>query len=362
MKNIVDYAQEELRTFDEMPFNDVDSLILSWLSYFRFPSCVPEVRSWSGVGLSSLFRAELFEGMFGHTYDPQGSRRLFTAVVASPRFRDVVARGYVEEMDRGEQKQFSAVTFSFGDDFSYVAFRGTDGTLVGWKEDFNMAFQCPVPSQRSALDYLAKASSHTNGRLFVGGHSKGGNLAVYASAMSPCAVKDRIVRIYSHDGPGFLGTVLESGEFASVSGLVRKTVPQSSMIGMLLEQQEEYSIVESSRFSFWQHDPFSWVVDGDGFHPYTTITPDARFFNRTLNEWVKSLSREQREMVVDTLYGLVDTDNANTFADVKANIPTILQAASKLDDSTKQFLFEMLKELGRLSFKNVPELFRQGNR
>lgn len=142
-----------------------------------------------------------------------------TALAASPRFRNIQMLGYTEQFDAAEEKQFAAVCFQITPDLCYIAFRGTDSTLVGWKEDFNMAFKCPVPSQKTAVRYLTDAARHCRGKILVGGHSKGGNLAVYAAVKCSEDIQKRIERVYSHDGPGF-----------------------------------------------WQHGPFSWIVDNGSFH------------------------------------------------------------------------------------------------
>ena len=242
MRNMITYAEETLACFDRLPFNRVDSLILSWAAYLRLPEEHLEAHDWRGVRLGELLRAEDFGCLFQRHWDVGSSRRLFTALAASPRFRDIRVMGYTQQTDPEQEKQFSAMTFQLNGDMGYVAFRGTDSTLVGWKEDFNMAFQYPVPSQEEAERYLAQAAKHCKGELQVGGHSKGGNLAVYAAAHSAGEVQERIARVYSHDGPGFLGAVLRSGEFQAVTAKIDKTLPQSSLVGMLLEQQEKFRI------------------------------------------------------------------------------------------------------------------------
>lgn len=366
MNNIVTYAEEMLDSFDTHAFCAVDSLILSWISYMRLPADVPEAHSWQGVRLADLFRAEYFGTYFQGIWDMDSSKQLFTAMAASPRFRDIWVMGYVEQIDRTQEKQFAAVSFQINDKLCYIAFRGTDSTLVGWKENFNMAFQYPVPDQEEAARYLAEAARHCSGEIRVGGHSKGGNLAVYAAANSDSPLRERIARIYSHDGPGFLEEVLQSEQFISICPKIDKTLPQSSLVGMLLESQETFQIVKSTQVSFWQHDPFSWVVEEGRFHLIDSLTPDARYLDQTLNEWVRSLSVEERERFVDSLYGLVDKDSITTFAQLRSErpngLPAIVHAASQLDADTREFLLQTVKALLSLALKNFPEMFRPGSR
>lgn len=364
-RNIVNYAEENLSTFDVEPFNPVDSLILSWLSYYHFPAEMSGVHGWRGMPLSDVLKAEFFEFMLDNVYDHDSSKALLIAVATSPRFRDARVMGFTEQLDPKAEKQFAAVTFRLNRNLSYVSFRGTDASLVGWKEDFNLAFQCPVPSQESALQYLAEAARHTRGQLIVGGHSKGGNLAVYAAAFGSSRLKSRIRNVYSHDGPGFLETTLKSKEFLSISSRLRKTVPQSSLVGMLLEHQEDFRIVRSNRFSVWQHDPFSWELEGNDFRHLDDLTAGARYVNQTLNDWVRSQTPEEREVFVDALYGLIDTDNVKTFAQLssewKTNLPVMAQAARELDPATKLSILQTIQELARMAVKNFPDVMLGDN-
>ena len=360
MDNIITYAEKTLASFDRLPFNRVDSLILSWAAYLRLPEERLEVYDWRGLRLGELFRAEDFGGLFQRHWDVRSSRQLFTALAASPRFRDLRVMGYTQQADAELEKQFAAVTFQWEDRWGYVAFRGTDSTLVGWKEDFNMAFQYPVPSQEAAERYLAQAAKYCKGELRTGGHSKGGNLAVYAAAHSAEEVQKRLVRVYSHDGPGFLSAVLRSGEFQAVAPKLDKTLPQSSLVGMLLETLANFQIVKSNRVGLWQHDPFSWQVEGNDFCPQGELTPDAQYLDKTLNRWIGSLTAAERERFVDSLYGLVDTAHIETIAQLRAewqeSVPAILRAASQLDPDTKEFLFQTGKALVSLAVKNFPEM------
>lgn len=358
--NIVTYGEEVLDTFDRRGFGPVDSLILSWASYLKLSAPEPKVQAWQGVRFGDLFRAEHFKALFPATWDTPESRQLFTAMAASPRFRDIRVKGYTEQTDPEREKQFAAVSFQLNKDLCYVAFRGTDSTLVGWKEDFNMAFQYPVPAQKAAAEYLAEAAKHCTGSLRVGGHSKGGNLAVYAAAKAGGALQKRIVQVYSHDGPGFLESVLKSGEWSAIAPKIHKTLPQSSLVGMLLEQQENFRVVRSDKFSIWQHDPFSWQVEDGDLCYVDALTPGAQYLDRTLNRWVSGLSVLERERFVDSLYALVDTAKitslAQLFSDWQESIPALLRAASQLDEDTREFLFQTVKALIALGVKNYPEM------
>ncbi|MFR2030854.1 MAG: Mbeg1-like protein, partial [Collinsella sp.] len=221
--NFLTYAQTAFDPFEERPFCAVDSLVFAWLSYLRLPGDMAELTNWQGLDVRELLRAECYRDMIDDLWDPEGSRALLEAVAASPRYRGVHVCGYRAVSDVVATEQFAAMAFRFPAGFSYLSFRGTDSTIVGWKEDFNMAFRCPVPAQESAVGYVDEAADAIDGQLLCGGHSKGGNLAVYGAAMCSDVARERIERAYSHDGPGFVEEFLSGNAFADLSGRIDKT-------------------------------------------------------------------------------------------------------------------------------------------
>lgn len=357
MKNIIAYTQENLTTFDEFPFTSVDSLILSSAAYVHFPDIIPEVISWRGIRLQELYCAEYFEEMFHNIPLLEDTKQLFFALAASPRFRNIRIMGYTEQFDLTTEKQFSAVTFQIQPNLYYIAFRGTDSTLIGWKEDFNMTFKSPIPSQEEAVRYIEKAALYCPGTLLTGGHSKGGNLAVYAAAMCRENIQERIYKVYTHDGPGFLETILQRKEFQRISSRIEKTLPQSSVIGMMLEHRENFDIVKSNGLGLLQHDQFTWEIEGNHFIYIDHLTKNARFTDKTLTDWLHNLTEEERERFVDALYGVLSANSLTSIDDFKADwqtaIPATLHALSQLDGDTKKFILHTLKKLASLGIKNV---------
>ena len=357
MSNIINYTQDNLNTFEEYAFNSVDSLILSSAAYIHFPDTIPEVANWKGIRLQELYCAEYFEKMFHNIPLLADTKQLFHALAASPRFRNIRIMGYVEQFDLVSEKQFSAMTFQINPNLYYIAFRGTDSTLVGWKEDFNMTFKSPIPSQEEAVRYIEKAALYCPGKILTGGHSKGGNLAVYASAMCRENIQERIAKIYSHDGPGFLETTLQSPEFQKISSRIEKTLPQSSVIGMMLEHRANFDIVKSNSLGLLQHDQFTWEIEGNNFIYIENLTKNARFTDKTLTDWLHHLTEEERERFVDALYGVLIANNLSSIDDFKSEwqtaIPATLHAISQLDGDTKKFILHTLKKLASLGIKNV---------
>lgn len=349
--NIIDYLGSEFDSFDERPLGDVDSLVLACLSYYRLPDEARAARTKRGVPLYKVFCAEWFDAMAAGLWDPKGLIQLLTAAVASPRLRGARLCSYVSETDDAEEKQFAACTLRFPSGDAYVSFRGTDNSLVGWKEDFNMAFETDVPSQRAAVAYLERVARGVTGKLYVGGHSKGGNLAVYSAMNCSEQVYARIEKVFSHDGPGFTAEAMASGDFAARVGKVSKTVPESSVIGMMFEQQEEYSVVCSTARGALQHDPFSWVVEGADFVRADKVSRSAVAIDQSINQWFADMSREERAGFIDALFQVLYASGQDTLAGVRGNLsetlPAMAAGFADLTDEQRGFLFRALTGLAK---------------
>ena len=354
-KNLFGYLSRAFDTFDERGLSDVDSLVLSCLSYFRYQG--DAVRSPEGAPLRDLFRAEWLEAMTHGLWDPEGLARLLALVAASPRFRDLRVSDYVDDFDEAVEKQFSACVLRLPGGGAYLSFRGTDNTLVGWKEDFNMAFETGVPSQYAAMAYLGRVASSIEGPLYLGGHSKGGNLAVCAAARCPAAIAARVVRVFSHDGPGFTEEALADELWKERSGLVSKTVPRSSVIGMLFERQEDYAVVDSSTAGLTQHDPFSWVVEGEDFVRQEGLGRGASFVDKGLNEWIASMTRAEREGFVETLFSVLNAAGEDTFSDLSGNwqasVPAMLKRLGELEPEQRGHITRALVLLAQAFMPDI---------
>ena len=349
------YVRERMDTFLDRPLCAIDSLVFSWLAYAHLGedqvnACLPE-----GIALHEMLRSEEFDNMFGSTWDPEGSRDLLFAVCASPRFRDACLTLFRFKTARSAEEQFAAMTFILPDGSSYVAFRGTDSTIVGWKEDFNMTFLNPVPAQEEARAYLEYVASVTAGPLYVGGHSKGGNLAVYAVATCNKSCRERVVRVFSHDGPGFHREFCASDAYRNILPIMVKTVPKSSMIGAVLSEGPDCHpiIVESGGFSLFQHNPFLWEVDVESatFVEADGFTASSRYFDSTLDAWMEKYSLAERARFVDALFDVIRVTGAKRFSDImadrKTNVPLMLEAVEGLDPDLQQFIRDVLRSFAR---------------
>jgi len=360
MENMVNYVMESNLPFKYRKFGPVDSLVLSQLAYLKFDGIVPSLSD--DLLLVPIREVAAVENgtLFQDVRESKSNRQLLSAFINSPRFQDTKLAFYIDQFDNKAEKQFSAVTFLLSDESVYIAFRGTDSTFIGWKEDFNMAFINPIPSQKEGAVYLNTVAKKIPGKLRIGGHSKGGNIAVYSAIHCHPSVQNRIEQIFSHDGPGFREEVLQSEGYRIVKDRVHKTLPQSSMIGMLLHQQERYSVVKSNRIWFMQHDPFSWLIDGNDFQYIPSITKSATYMNGTLNQWMNLFDDQKRELFVNTLFQLLQATEVTTFYDLTGDWPkraiAVLGAMRGIDDETRAFLFQTIRSLFVLAVKNIRSL------
>lgn len=345
-------------TFMEKPMNDVDSLALCQFCYLKFDGMVPMVtENRKSVNLQELAADPDFDRLFFDERFEKENRALFDAMLHSRRFRNLRMNCYINIVEEEWETQFSAITFLLEDGTMYIAYRGTDETIIGWKEDFNMAFQSPVPGQTYAVKYLNMVTGRLQNRFYLGGHSKGGNLAVYAAMNCIETERQRIIKIYSMDGPGFRPEVLEKYKYAEIEERIVKILPHSSLVGMLFETTDHYKVVESKTFGLLQHDPFTWLIEGDDFKYVKGVYGSRRFADATLNEWVRSMSDEQRKLFVDTLYQVVSASKAENLieltADWKKSMNGIISAMKEVDEDTRRVLKKIVKSLFDIAFERM---------
>ncbi len=301
--------------FSQDPPNEVDALIFSALAYIRFGGSVesdPRLPVPLAEVLADFFSLEDHRQRIRDKQD----LRLLEALQRAPRFSRVRLCHYQDLLIPEEETQFAAVTFLLDDGSAFVAFRGTDHTLVGWKEDFNMSFQDTVPAQRLALEYLGQIAQAHPLPLWLGGHSKGGNLAMFAAIHSDRILRQRILGVFNHDGPGFREYVTQNPVYEEMVPKLHTYVPQSSVIGTLLEHEEPYLIVKSSHVGIFQHEFYTWELDGPGFVAVEELTADSRFLNQTIRNWLAEMTLEDRTEAVEAIFDLLEAGQVESVSDI----------------------------------------------
>lgn len=366
MANLLDYLdwRGDL-TLEQAPFNEVDNLILAELSFVDFKDIVPG----PGEGDSVVLReaAEQFLSRFpeGEKIDmgvlvPAAIPEMLRKMADSRRFGDMKLNCFVDHLDVGKGEQFAALAIETGDKAMYLSFRGTDDTLAGWKEDFELACMPEVPAQKKAVAYTWNvAKQFPRKRFRLGGHSKGGNLAVYAGVFCPENVQKRIIAVWSNDGPGFHDDLLDLPEHRRVAERIYSIVPKSSVVGMLLEHEEDYTVVDSDQLGFMQHDGFSWQVMGDHFITLRQVTQQAHLSDQELRKWVHGLSVEQRENFVNAMFDVLAASGAVTLTDLKDDsfkaVGAMIRAMKDLDKETRDGLWDFLAILFKSNLRMVLE-------
>ena len=361
MANLFEYLEwRGDLTFEQAELNEVDSLILSWFSYTALDGIVPaECSEQDTITIQEI--AEQF--FLTHDLDKilnesisftRSCALLLQKLAKTPRFQSLKVTGFVNHIDYQKETQFCAMTVLLHKNCIAVVFRGTDDTLIGWKEDFNMSFLPIIPAQRMALSYLENVAERIKGKLYVTGHSKGGNLAIYAGVCSSYRVRKRIIYIFNNDGPGFydlkgLGTAYEE-----MLPKIKTYVPESTIVGMLLERSGDYTVVKSSQKWLYQHDAMSWEVMGPHFVTLETISSASETFRTIVQSWLKELSKEERERFVDTLYGILETTQAKNLEDLNAE-------KGKIANLVLKEITELDKETRGMLTKIIATLFKEGN-
>ena len=363
MDNFVDYIswRGDL-SMRKSPFNEVDSLIFAELAYVDMDGIAPDPESGETISLQKLAAAYEAAGT-DQSYLVNNPRELLLAAGNCPRFRDVRVGAYTVSTDVEKQYQFAAVCFYLKDGSCYVAYRGTDNSIVGWREDFNFSFLAETSGQQQAVLYLERVAWTHNKPLYVGGHSKGGNLAVYAAAFCKSEVKERIRAVYSFDGPGFNRSVVEAPAYQEILDKVRLTIPESAVVGLLLSNKEERQIVKSTAEGFLQHDPYSWGVLGTRFVTAPHLSAAGAVLDTALHRWIEDLDDEQRSDLVSAIFDSLDASGALTLTELNKNrwqgYGAVLKAFVEMDPERQKSVKETLHKLGTAGRDAIREEARQ---
>lgn len=352
MGNIIDYLRwRGDLTFAQSPFNNVDNLILSQLSYVNLDGIAP------GKGEAGITIEELANAFFTK-YSLQDLKKDKSFLRRAPeilmelektvRYRDAVVKNFVNYIDEKREIQFSAMEICLSDGSSYIAYRGTDDTIVGWKEDFNLS-RGVILSEEAAVVYLNYVASLCQGKIRIGGHSKGGNLAVYAAAMCEPENQEKILTIYDNDGPGFINDFLKSDEFLRIKLRVERLIPEGSIIGMLLDHAVQPKYIASSQVGVRQHDGFTWQVLGADFVYKKRLNKRAVLLNETLDSWIHNMDDEKRNEVIDSFFSVMEVTGASTLTELQdgglKNIRLMLRKIDQLDPKVRESVDELIKAL-----------------
>ena len=348
MKNMLDYIKEFGHvSFEERAFSEIDALVLTELEYLPLEKVVPSDEN----GENFVTVKEIAEYMQEHKQElfdenpmmiTEERHEVSQVIVDAPRFQSLKFFGVVSVWDKDTTKQFAAVTVEVEPSVRLVVFRGTDETLIGWKEDFLMTYSPLVAAQTDAKEYLAKQASLWGGDLMISGHSKGGNLAIYAAATQEEDVQLRIVDIFCFDSPGLYRSVLETKGYQNIVPLAMRYIPQDSLVGLMLESEVPYVIVKSNATGAMQHSAMTWEIEDGQFIKMEKLTKNSQLNDQTFKKWTESVSDEELELFWNVFFELLFNAGIDTVNDLYGQfmhyVQEFLKAAGEMDEEKRELL------------------------
>lgn len=348
MKNMLDYIKEFGHvSFEERAFSEIDALVLTELEYLPLEKVVPSDEN----GENFVTVKEIAEYMQEHKQElfdenpmmiTEERHEVSQVIADAPRFQSLKFFGVVSVWDKDTTKQFAAVTVEVEPSVRLVVFRGTDETLIGWKEDFLMTYSPLVAAQTDAKEYLAKQASLFDGDLMVSGHSKGGNLAIYAAATQEEDVQLRIVDIFCFDSPGLYRSVLETKGYQNIVPLAMRYIPQDSLVGLMLESEVPYVIVKSNATGAMQHSAMTWEIEDGQFIKMEKLTKNSQLNDQTFKKWTESVSDEELELFWNVFFELLFSVGIDTVNDLYGQfmhyVQEFLKAAGGMDEEKRELL------------------------
>ena len=376
MANLFDYLDWRGDVpFQTDPFNEVDNLILSVLAYVELDSIVPgpvldsdgsparESLRFPRIGIREVCR------LFWETHSEEEVRKSGTFYKEAPfileklcsgaRFQDMQLAGYVNRVSGLDNEQMSAFCGFLSDGTVYVSFRGTDDTLIGWKEDFYFSFETGTSGQKRAARYLSSVLKNTDCPVRVGGHSKGGNFAVYAAAFCSESAEGRILDVYTNDGPGFLKNVIQTKEYQSILPRVHSIVPEESLFGLILDSDFTHKVVTSSRKGIMQHDALSWKVRRNRFEEASSLSEASLIAEKTLETWLRGLNLKERKEFVDIIFSILEDSGLENVSEISRSqlrvIPELVKSWFELDVKNRRVLREAIRGFLRTGATSLTE-------
>ena len=365
MGNLITYVQQYgAQTFEDKSLTDIDVLVLTEIAYLPFDEIVPKSFDITeAISLDQLGKEFETIKEKEHENNPfmitSERIELLEVVSKSQRYKEIKVFGFMNDIDDERTKQFAAVCYQWEEENRWIIFRGTDETLIGWKEDFMMTYSDLIPAQTDAIEYLKKQAATFSGTLNVSGHSKGGNLSLYASAMQEEDIQNRIQQIYCWDAPGVHRSILGTEGYQRVVSKAKRYIPQDSIVGMMLESQVPYQIIESQGSGISQHSALMWNIEEDHFVELTELTKNSQLTDQTFKQWTEVVSHEDLKLFFDTFFELIFQMGVETVNDVYYNFRMYMQKffekAYQMDPEKR----EVLLRVGHLLFQIRYEIWKE---
>ncbi len=350
-------------------FNEIDALILSEISYLDFSGLVPKSDR-DGITFEELAKAffsdvKRVKKPIGLII-PDSIFVIFKLAAKTRRFSKMKVVSFVNEIDLSQKKQFSAMAVNTDDRQLFVAFRGTDDTIVGWKENFSMSYSETVAAQLDAKAYLDKvASCFPSVPIRVGGHSKGGNLAMFSALNTKKEIRERITAIYCFDGPGFSKSITENENYLALEDRIHTFVPENSIVGLLLSYNTKYTTVRSGGKGLYQHDAFNWKINVDRFDVLPENSKNNLRNAKVIKNWLSAHDQNRRREFCEAFFEILESTGAKTLTDLSSNSLSkareMLSTINKFDKEKKKMLSDVFSFLIKESLRSTSKKYLTKN-
>lgn len=358
MSNILDYIKwRGDLSFQNSSLNEIDNLILARLSYFYFDGIFTFYEE--TISLKEAYERFKKGSIEEKRILQKEDLDLFPAMANSKRFSEIKLTRFINKVDEEQEKQFSAITLILPDNTIFVSYRGTDNTIIGWREDLNMSFKKNVPAQLEGVKYLEEIGNAYPNKIRISGHSKGGNVAIYSAAFASKKIKERIIEVYNNDGPGVDDEVAITAEYKDIIPKTHTYVPQTSIIGRLLSHEEKYTVIESTQKGIMQHDLYTWQLIGKEFIHLDEVDSGSVIIDKTIKKWLKEVSPEQRGEVINTLFDVLGQTEATTLSEIKLNwfknAKILYKSYQNVSPENKEIVSKMIDALFKIMKNNIFE-------
>ncbi len=337
-------------SIEEKTINEIDNLIFSYLTYLDFSNTSINFSKYTleQIGLEYL-QMNSYRVVSKIGIAQKDAYNILKILITKERYKNIVLSNYVYKVDKN--MQFSALTFELSKDLSYIAFEGTDEIISGWKEDCQLACFFPTASQKAAIEYVRKYVKLFGPKVILGGHSKGGNLALVSGMYLDKYKTFKILRIYSNDGPGLRKKEFESVEYQRIRERYIHIVPDYSMVGILL-RNDRYRVVKSIKKNIFAHSMGTWLVEDDHL-VLSTLSGKSKYLSKRLLEWLDTHTDEERNEFTNSLFQIFENAQVESTLELKKiqNMIRVINHFKQLDKETKKLIIELLN-LNRLAGKD----------
>lgn len=332
-------------SFKELEFNDVDNVIFAVLSYLDFDGIIDIFKK---VSLNSAARS--FFSKYGmkeinkNIISVKNAAKVLDLIKDTNRYSNLLLYNYVYKCNY--EKQFSAMFIDIDEALTYISFEGTDDKVSGWLEDGALSYQFPIPAQREAIKYVNHNISIFSKRKYIlGGHSKGGNLALVAGMYANPLIRGKIIKIISNDGPGLRLKELESKKYKKIEDIYDLIVPEYSVVGLLLQHKEPMHVIGANKKGLMAHNAGFWEVEGVSLKP-AKLSDFSKKVDNIIKRWLKNYNMQERKEFLADIADILDSAGIDSLLDIKASMLSslvkLIKESSRLDKRSKDIIMDFV--------------------